>query len=302
MSPAGQGDNNATFLAEFRALRDHAGLDYTELAARAHYPSDVLKKAEAGPGLPGLPILAAYVRACDADVTEWEERWRRLAADADLGATAPDADAEDGGLPVRPAGASPAAKAGARVTVVPADVHDPERIKAALRAHGAREEASSDSGPAHGWAAGNGSVSGADTVNGGTTMLANGHHHRRHGTSHGSFTSDASATSWSSVTPDSASSSPAEPAALPEPADPPTSADPWESPASPEPAQAEAGAAAAGSADPSPASSSAHASAAHEARSTTQTRSSRPSGNGQLKLVALVLIVLIVCILLITVT
>jgi helix-turn-helix protein len=233
MSPAGQGDNNATFLAEFRALRDHAGLDYTELAARAHYPSDVLKKAEAGPGLPGLPILAAYVRACDADVTEWEERWRRLAVDADLGTPVADADEADCGLPVRPAGASPAAKAGARVTVAPADVHDPERIKAALRAHRAREEASPDNGVAHGnglasgngngngatssWASDNGPVAGTDAVNGSTTMLANGHHHRRHGAqtsaSHGSATSfasgspSASAAFWSSVTSEAESAS-----------------------------------------------------------------------------------------------
>jgi hypothetical protein len=262
MSPAGQGDNNATFLAEFRALRDHAGLDYTELAARAHYPSDVLKKAEAGPGLPGLPILAAYVRACDADVTEWEERWRLLADDADLGTTAPDADAEDCGLPVRPAGASPAAKAGARVTVVPADVHDPERIKAALRAHRAREETSSDNGAAHGnghapgngngatsgwvsgWASDNDPVAGADAVNGGSTMLANGHHHRRHGAqtsaSHNFApgSSSASAAFWSSVTSEAESASGAPPSAA-DPSSPSasqTSADPSSPFASSEPA------------------------------------------------------------------
>jgi hypothetical protein len=132
VSPAGQGDDRATFLAEFRALRDRAALEYEELAAKAHYPADVLKDAEDGPGLPGLPILAAYVRACGGDVAEWEERWRRLASSA----------GNDSGLPVRPAGASPAAVAGARagVTVAPAEVHDTERIKAALRAHREREE------------------------------------------------------------------------------------------------------------------------------------------------------------------
>ena len=106
MSPAGQGDNNATFLAEFRALRDHAGLDHAELAARAHYPSEVLQQAEAGPSLPGLPVLAAYVRACDGDVTDWEERWRRL-TDDNIARLTPEAEQADGGLPVRPAGASP---------------------------------------------------------------------------------------------------------------------------------------------------------------------------------------------------
>lgn len=122
---AGPGDDQARFLADLRALRDYAAIGYDEMAARAHYPSDILKEAENGPRLPGLPILAAYVRACEGDVLEWEERWRRLNPEV------PD----DPDLPVRPAGASPAAQAGARagVGVAPPDVYDPERIKAALR-------------------------------------------------------------------------------------------------------------------------------------------------------------------------
>ncbi|MGH3161191.1 MAG: hypothetical protein ACRDOC_04850 [Streptosporangiaceae bacterium] len=129
---AGPGDDQARFLADLRALRDSAAIEFDELAARAHYPSDVLKEAENGPSLPGLPILTAYVRACDGDVLDWEERWRRLNPDA------PD----DPDLPVRPAGASPAAQAGARagVGVAPPDVYDPERIKAALRGGRARTE------------------------------------------------------------------------------------------------------------------------------------------------------------------
>jgi hypothetical protein len=129
---AGPGDDQARFLADLRALRDSAAIGYDELAARAHYPSDVLKEAENGPALPGLPILTAYVRACEGDVLDWEERWRRLNPDV------PD----DPDLPVRPAGASPAAQAGARagVGVAPPDVYDPERIKAALRGGQARKE------------------------------------------------------------------------------------------------------------------------------------------------------------------
>src|SRR6266702_229241 len=129
---AGPGDDQARFLADLRALRDSAAIGFDELAARAHYPSDVLKEAENGPSLPGLPILTAYVRACDGDVPDWEERWRRLKPDV------PD----DPDLPVRPAGASPAAQAGARagVGVAPPDVYDPERIKAALRGGHARTE------------------------------------------------------------------------------------------------------------------------------------------------------------------
>jgi hypothetical protein len=122
---AGPGDDQARFLADLRSLRDSAAIGYDELAARAHFPSDILKEAENGSGLPGLPILTAYVRACEGDVTEWEERWRRLASEVP----------EDPDLPVRPAGASPAAVAGARagVGIAPPEVYDPERIRAALR-------------------------------------------------------------------------------------------------------------------------------------------------------------------------
>ena len=130
---AGGADDKARFLADLRALRGTAALEFDEFAARAHYPSDVLKEAENGPALPGLPILAAYVRACDGDVPEWEERWRRLGLESRA----------DPSLPVRPAGASPAAVAGARagVGVAPPDAYDPERIRAALRgSHGRSDQ------------------------------------------------------------------------------------------------------------------------------------------------------------------
>jgi hypothetical protein len=145
MWSAGQGDNQERFLADLRALRDVAAIGYDELAARAHYPSNILKEAENGPGLPRLPILAAYVRACDADVPEWEERWRRLEYEAQT----------DPNLPVRPAGASPAAVAGARagVGVAPPDAYDPERIRAALRG-GTLDRATRDIGGPRAAAAG----------------------------------------------------------------------------------------------------------------------------------------------------
>jgi hypothetical protein len=125
MWSAGQADDRARFLTDLRALRDAAAVGYDELSARTHFPSGILKEAENGPALPTLPILAAYVRACDGDVLEWEERWRRLGSEAWA----------DPNLPVRPPGASPAAAAGARagVTMAPPDVYDPERIRTALR-------------------------------------------------------------------------------------------------------------------------------------------------------------------------
>jgi len=162
MWSAGPGDDQARFLADLRSLRDTAAIGYDELAARAHFPSDILKEAENGPVLPGLPILTAYVRACEGDVTEWEERWRRLASEVP----------EDPGLPVRPAGASPAAVAGARagVGIAPPEVYDPERIRAALRGgHGGSDQGGRKT---------NGS--GWDTPADQTIKTANGNHAADH--------------------------------------------------------------------------------------------------------------------------
>jgi hypothetical protein len=217
---AGPGDDQARFLADLRALRDSAALGYDELAARAHYPSDILKEAENGPYLPSLPILTAYVRACEGDVLDWEERWRRLNPEAE----------EDPSLPVRPAGASAAAVAGARagVGVAPPDVYDPERIRAALRGGKTRsgqpsrranhadisapvssaarlespqQEAGSGTGLSNG--ASRSANSGWDTTADPTITSANGNHSAEHG-SRGPF--DAVFT----AIPDSAE--PAEPA------------------------------------------------------------------------------------------
>ena len=158
MWSAGPGDDQARFLADLRSLRDAAAIGYDELAARAHFPSDILKEAENGSDLPGLPILTAYVRACDGDVIEWEERWRRLASEGP----------EDPDLPVRPAGASPAAVAGARagVGIAPPEVHDPERIRAALRGGHQRSDQGGRRTSGAGW----------DTPAHQTIKAANGNH------------------------------------------------------------------------------------------------------------------------------
>jgi DNA-binding XRE family transcriptional regulator len=120
------GDNAARFLRELRQLRNDAGLEQAELAARAHYPCDAILAAEAGPALPDLPVLSAYVRGCGGtvgSVTEWEERWRTLTRSPALTL-----------LPTRSAGCSDAAAAGARIGSVSlaADAHDPAIIMAAL--------------------------------------------------------------------------------------------------------------------------------------------------------------------------
>lgn len=121
--PSGVPDDPARFLRELRQLRNGSGLEHAELAARAHYPCDAIQAAEAGPALPDLPVLSAYVRGCGGPVTEWEERWRTLTRSPALTL-----------LPTRDAGGSDAAAAGARIGSVSlaADGHDPSIIMAAL--------------------------------------------------------------------------------------------------------------------------------------------------------------------------
>jgi hypothetical protein len=117
------GDDASRFLRELRQLRDGAGLGQAELAARAHYPSDYIRAAEAGPSLPDLPVLSAYVRGCGGTTEEWEERWRSLTRTPSLPV-----------LSARAAGRSAAASAGARIGAVSpvAETPDPSVIMAAL--------------------------------------------------------------------------------------------------------------------------------------------------------------------------
>jgi Helix-turn-helix domain len=116
-------DDTAQFLRELRQLRDGAGLNQAELAARAHYPYDVIRAAEDGPGLPDLPVLSAYVRGCGSTTEEWEERWRSLTRSPSLPVSA-----------ARQSGHSDAATAGARIgsATQVGDGPDPSIIIAAL--------------------------------------------------------------------------------------------------------------------------------------------------------------------------
>lgn len=71
----------AEFLRGLRQLRKQAGLGHAELAGRAHYPYEAITAAEAGPSLPDLPLLAAFVRGCGGsgtDIAEWEDWWRAV--------------------------------------------------------------------------------------------------------------------------------------------------------------------------------------------------------------------------------
>jgi hypothetical protein len=125
-------DDHARFLRELRDLRNDAGLGHAELAARAHYPCDAIKAAEAGPALPDLPVLSAYVRGCGGTLADWEERWRAV-----TGSPASPL------LAARDTGCSAAADAGARVGAASAfsafsavdadsDGQEADRVMAAL--------------------------------------------------------------------------------------------------------------------------------------------------------------------------
>lgn len=70
------------FAADLRELRVRAGSPgYRELAVRAGYSAAALANAAGGRRLPSLAVTLAFVRACDGNSGEWEQRWRRVAAE-----------------------------------------------------------------------------------------------------------------------------------------------------------------------------------------------------------------------------
>jgi hypothetical protein len=73
-------DGLEAFARDLRALRAKAELDYPEMAELSHYTMKTLASAAGGLRLPTLPVAVAYVRACGGNVSEWEERWQKLAA------------------------------------------------------------------------------------------------------------------------------------------------------------------------------------------------------------------------------
>ena len=67
------------FAQDLRELRRKAGSpSYRDLAHRAHYSPSALSTAANGRVLPSLPVVEAYVEACDGDVEEWRKRWNEL--------------------------------------------------------------------------------------------------------------------------------------------------------------------------------------------------------------------------------
>ena len=72
-------DGLEAFARDLRALRAKANLEYPEMAELSHYEMKTLAAAAGGLRLPTLPVAVAFVRACDGNVAEWEERWQKLA-------------------------------------------------------------------------------------------------------------------------------------------------------------------------------------------------------------------------------
>ncbi|MFF4733487.1 helix-turn-helix domain-containing protein [Streptomyces mirabilis] len=72
----------ARFAAELRKLRAEAGSPtYRVMAQRTGQGVSTLSQAAGGERLPTLPVVLAYVRACDGDPQEWEALWRESAAE-----------------------------------------------------------------------------------------------------------------------------------------------------------------------------------------------------------------------------
>ncbi|WP_162467120.1 helix-turn-helix domain-containing protein [Streptomyces cavernae] len=68
------------FAHELRMLRRQAGRPtYRAMSERAGYAPATLSEAAAGERLPSLPVVLAYVAACDGNAEEWEGLWRQAA-------------------------------------------------------------------------------------------------------------------------------------------------------------------------------------------------------------------------------
>jgi len=105
-------DGLEAFARDLRALRAKAGIEYPEMAETSHYEMKTLAAAAGGLRLPTLPVAAAFVRACDGNVAEWEERWQKLADKITAEAARKRrSEGEDPAEPVEPADAPAALEA-----------------------------------------------------------------------------------------------------------------------------------------------------------------------------------------------
>jgi hypothetical protein len=99
-------DDLEAFARDLRALRAKAGIEYPEMAESSHFEMKTLAAAAGGLRLPTLPVAVAFVRACDGNAAEWEERWQKIAEKLTAEAARKRrSDGEDPTEPVEPADA-----------------------------------------------------------------------------------------------------------------------------------------------------------------------------------------------------
>ncbi|GAA2154183.1 hypothetical protein GCM10009760_52830 [Kitasatospora kazusensis] len=60
-----------------RDQRQRAGLTYTAMALTTSYSASMLSRAASGRSVPSWRIVESFARACDADLTEAKQRWRK---------------------------------------------------------------------------------------------------------------------------------------------------------------------------------------------------------------------------------
>jgi len=114
-------DNVAAFARDLRVLRAKVDLDYPDMAEKSHYTMRTLASAAGGLRLPTLPVLIAYVNACDGDVADWEERWDRLVKSGKKGGAivpASEAGRGPGAVPGGPGQAPPQARQTGEIYVI----------------------------------------------------------------------------------------------------------------------------------------------------------------------------------------
>ncbi|MDX3661243.1 hypothetical protein PV646_28395 [Streptomyces sp. ID05-26A] len=88
------------FAADLRLLRTKAGTpSYRDMGSTAHYSATTLSEAANGRKLPSLAVTLAFVRACDGDDVEWEQRWHSIAASLNENSAMRSTDEEISGAP-----------------------------------------------------------------------------------------------------------------------------------------------------------------------------------------------------------
>lgn len=68
----------AEFARDLRAIREHSGLTYREMAGKTHYCHTTLSSAASGKKVPTWEVTWAFLQACGVDESEketWRDKW-----------------------------------------------------------------------------------------------------------------------------------------------------------------------------------------------------------------------------------